>query len=35
MSAVAQTFGPAVSEKYSPVFFAGGGSLLMRTPWLV
>ena len=24
-SAVARTFGPAVSEEYSPVFFAGGG----------
>ena len=24
-SAVAQTFGPAVSEEYSPVVFAGGG----------
>ena len=25
MSAVALTFGPAVSEEYSPVVFAGGG----------
>ena len=25
MSAVARTFGPAVSEEYSPVVFAGGG----------
>ena len=34
-SAVARTFGPAVSE-YSPVLFAGGGgSLPMRAPWLV
>ena len=24
-SAVAQTFGPALSEEYSPVVFAGGG----------
>ena len=24
-SAVARTFGPAVSEEYSPVVFAGGG----------
>ena len=32
-SAVAQTFGPAVSEEYSPVVFAGG-RLLMHTPWL-
>ena len=36
-SAVARTFGPAVSEEYSPVLFAGGGggSLVMRAPWLV
>ena len=35
-SAVARTFGPAVSEEYSPVFFAGGGGgrLLIHTPWL-
>ena len=25
MSAVARTFGPAMSEEYSPVVFAGGG----------
>ena len=35
MSAVARTFGPAVSEEYSPVVFAGGGGRLpMHTPWL-
>ena len=36
MSAVARTFGPAVSEEYAPVVFAegGGGRLLMHTPWL-
>ena len=34
-SAVARTFGPAVSEEYSPVDFAGGGGRLpMQTPWL-
>ena len=34
-SAVARTFGPAVSEEYSPVVFAGGGGRLpMHTPWL-
>ena len=34
-SAVARTFGPAVSEEYSPVVFAGGGGgLPMHTPWL-
>ena len=33
-SAVARTFGPAVSEEYSPVVFAGGGRLPMHTPWL-
>ena len=32
-SAVAWTFGPAVSEEYSPVVFAGG-RLPMHTPWL-
>ena len=32
-SAVARTFGPAVSEEYSPVVFAGGGRLPMHTPW--
>ena len=32
-SAVARTFGPAVSEEYSPVVFAGG-RLPMHTPWL-
>ena len=31
-SAVAPTFGPAVSEEYSPVVFAGG-RLQMHTPW--
>ena len=35
-SAVARTFGPAVSEEYSPVVFllGGGGRLPMHTPWL-
>ena len=33
-SAVARTFGPAVSEEYSPVVFDGGGGLPMHTPWL-
>ena len=35
-SAVARTFGPAVSEEYSPVVFAGGGGggLPMHIPWL-
>ena len=35
-SAVARTFGPAVSEEYSPVVFAGGGGgrLPMHTSWL-
>ena len=34
-SAVARTFGPAVSEEYSPVVFSGGGGgrLPMHTPW--
>ena len=32
-SAVARKFGPAVSEEYSPVVFAGG-RLPMHTPWL-
>ena len=31
-SAVARTFGPAVSEEYSPVVVAGG-RLPMHTPW--
>ena len=31
-SAMAQTFGPAVSEEYSPVVLAGGGRLSMHTP---
>ena len=31
-SAVARTFGPAVSEEYSPVVFAGR-RLQMHTPW--
>ena len=31
-SAVARTFGPAVSEEYSPVVFAGG-RLPRHTPW--
>ena len=34
MSAMARTFGPAVSEEYSTVVFAGGGRLPMHTPWL-
>ena len=37
-SAVARTFGPAVSEEYSPGFFllgGGGGWLMMHTPWLL
>ena len=37
-SAVARTFGPAVSEEYSPVVFAGGGGggrMPMHTPWLL
>ena len=38
-SSVARTFGPAVSEEYSPVVFAGGGGggrrLPMHTPWLL
>ena len=34
-SAVARTFGPAMSEEYSHVAFAGGGGRLpMHTPWL-
>ena len=33
-SAVARTFGPAVSEEYSPVVFTGG-RLPMHTPWLL
>ena len=33
MSAVARTFGPAVSEEYSPVVFVGG-RLPMHAPWL-
>ena len=36
-SEVVRTFGPAVSEEYSPVVFAGGGGggrLPMHTPWL-
>ena len=36
-SAVARTFGPAVSEEYSPVAFAGGGGggrWPIHTPWL-
>ena len=35
-SAVARTFGTAVSEEYSPVVFAGGGGggrLPMHAPW--
>ena len=33
-SAVARTFGPAVSEEYSlVVFWGGGGGLPMHTPW--
>ena len=38
-SAVARTFGPAMSEEYSAVVFAGGirgggGEVAMYTPWL-
>ena len=32
-SAVARTFGPAISEECSPVVLAGGGRLPMQTPW--
>ena len=34
-STVARTFGPALSEEYSPVVLAGGGGggLLRHTPW--
>ena len=33
-STVARTFGPALSEEYSPVVLAGGGGRLLRhTPW--
>ena len=34
-SMVARTFGPAVSEEYSPVviFWGGGPRLPMHTPW--
>ena len=33
-STVARTFGPALSEEYSPVVLAGGrGRLLRHTPW--
>ena len=33
-SMVARTFGPALSEEYSPVVLAGGGGRLLRhTPW--
>ena len=28
----ARTFGPAMSEEYSPVVFSGGGRLPMHTP---
>ena len=33
-SAVARTFGPAVSEEYSRCFCWGGGGLPVHTPWL-
>ena len=32
-STVARTFGPALSEEYSPVVLAGGGGLLWHIPW--
>ena len=33
-STVVRTFGPALSEEYSPVVLAGGGGRLLRhTPW--
>ena len=32
MSAVARTFGPAVSEEYSPLFFLGGGAVADAYP---
>ena len=35
MSAVARTFGPAVSEEYSPVVFAGGGEVADAYPLVV
>ena len=34
-SAVARTFGPAVSEEYSPVCFAGGGEVADAYPLVV
>ena len=34
-SAVARTFGPAVSEEYSPVVFAGGGEVADAYPVVV
>ena len=34
-SAVARTFGPAVSEEYSPVVFAGGGEVADAYPLVV
>ena len=34
-SAVARTFGPAVSEEYSPVVFAGGGAVADAYPLVV
>ena len=34
-SAVARTFGPAVSEEYSPVFVAGGGGVANAYPLVV
>ena len=34
-SAVARTFGPAVSEEYSPVFLAGGGGAADAYPLVV
>ena len=34
-SAVARTFGPTVSEEYSPVVFAGGGEVADAYPLVV
>ena len=34
-SSVARTFGPAVSEEYSPVVFAGGGGVVDAYPLVV
>ena len=32
---MARTFGPAVSEEYSPVVFAGGGGVVDAYPLVV